>query len=79
MFDTFIVLIGSGAGSLAGGVFIKKFIEPKIRYKSTVEVMDVLKSVNEEELYTKACQRLNVPKEIQDVLFDMKMLKPSII
>jgi hypothetical protein len=22
---------------------------------------------------------LNVPKEIQDVLFDMKMLKPSII
>jgi hypothetical protein len=65
-FGPFIVLIGSAAGSLAGGWLSKSLIEPFIRNKSTVEVMDVLKSVNEEELYTKACQRLNVPKEIQE-------------
>jgi len=60
-FGPFIVLLGSVAGSLTGGVFIKKLVEPFIRNKSTVEVMNVLKSVNEVELYAKACQGLNVP------------------
>jgi len=65
-FGPFIVLLGSVAGSLTGGVFIKKLVEPFIRNKSTVEVMNVLKSVNEEELYAKACQGLNVPIGIQE-------------
>ena len=55
-------LLGSIIGSLGGGIFAKKYIEPEVRRYLATSTIDI-KSVEQastEELYLKALEKLNV-------------------